>query len=383
MTSTDPLDDEVNSAGSVWSSGENRRLAPAYPWDRLLPLRALAESHREGIVDLGIGTPVDPTPEVVQAALQTASDNPGYPLTAGTPELRRAAASWLARRLDVNVEPAAVLPVIGTKELVAALPSQLGMGSGDLVVIPTLAYPTYEVGAGIAGAQVRVADQPDFDPGRGRTLVWLNSPANPSGRVLSAEQLRAWVDWARANDAVIASDECYAELWWDERPSSLLHEDVAAGDHRRLLSVHSLSKRSNLAGYRSGFVTGDPMLVKELLDRRRQTGAMVPGPIQAASVAALDDDEHVAVQVARYGARRSLLAAVITAAGFRIDDSSAGLYLWITRDEDCWATAEWFAERGILVGPGDFYGVAGARHVRLALSATDERVASAVARLAP
>ncbi len=376
MTSTDPPGSERSSR---WSEGALSRRLPDFPWDRLVPYRQIAQAHPAGLVDLSVGTPVDSTAELIQAALGTAADAPGYPLTAGSAELQSAAIGWLRRRLDVHAT--AVLPVIGTKELVAGLPLQLGMGPGDLVVIPELAYPTYEVGARIAGANVVVTDSPTFDHGHGRTLVWLNSPGNPNGRILSVAEQRTWVDWARRNDAVIVSDECYAELWWTDRPISLLHDSVCDGDNRGLLAVHSLSKRSNLAGYRAGFVTGDPNLIAELLDVRRNAGLMIPGPIQAAAAAALDDDEHVAEQVARYGLRRTTLAAALNTAGFRIEHSGAGLYLWATRDEDCWTTAVWFAERGILVAPGDFYGVAGHNFVRLALTATDERISSAAARL--
>ncbi|MEI7778260.1 MAG: succinyldiaminopimelate transaminase [Actinomycetes bacterium] len=376
MTSTDPPGSERSSR---WSTRALSLRLPDFPWDRLEPLRQIAQAHPVGVVDLSVGTPVDDTPELIQAELRAATNAAGYPLTAGSADFRRAAVAWLQRRLGVQVD--AMLPVIGTKELVAGLPTQLGMGRGDLVVIPGLAYPTYEVGARIAGADVLVADAPNFEPGHGRTLVWLNSPGNPNGRILSVAEQRTWVDWARRNDAVVVSDECYAELWWTEQPISLLHESVSGGDHRGLLAVHSLSKRSNLAGYRAGFITGDSALVAELLDVRRNAGLMIPAPIQAAAVVALDDDEHVAEQVARYGRRRTALAAALTAAGFRIEHSGAGLYLWATRDEDCWKTASWLAERGILVALGDFYGVAGHNFVRLALTATDERISAAVARL--
>jgi succinyldiaminopimelate transaminase len=333
-------------------------------------------------VDLSVGTPVDPTPEVVQAALRAAADAPGYPLTAGTAALRGSAAGWLRRRLGVDVDPGAVLPAIGTKELVAWLPTLLGLGAGDTVVIPALAYPTYDVGARLAGATVVASDSTHaLGPGR-VSLVWLNSPGNPSGRVLPAEHLAKVVAWARERDALVVSDECYVELPWSATPVSVLHPDVCGGSHEGVLAVHSLSKRSNLAGYRFGFVAGDPAAVRHLLAVRKHAGMMVPAPVQSAAVAALDDDAHVVQQRARYGRRREVLAAALVAAGLRIDHSEAGLYLWATRDEPCWDTVSWFADRGILVAPGDFYGSAGARHVRVALTATDERVEAAAVRLA-
>ncbi len=334
------------------------------------------------MVDLSVGTPVDPTPAVVRAALAEASDAPGYPLTAGTGAVREAAAGYLARRAGAGpLPPDAVLPTIGSKELVALLPTLLGLGPGDRVVLPELAYPTYEVGARLAGAEpVRSDGLAGLGPAR-VGLVWVNSPSNPTGRVLPPEHLRKVVAWARDRGAVVASDECYLEFGWEQRPLSILHPDVCGGSHDGVLAVHSLSKRSNLAGYRAGFVAGDPRLVAALLDVRKHAGLMVPKPVQAAMVAALSDDSHVAEQHARYAARRVALRAALVAAGFAVDHSAAGLYLWATRGEDCWSTVDELAGRGVLVTPGVFYGPAGARHVRVALTATDERVAAAVARL--
>ena len=326
-----------------------------------------------------MGTPVDPTPEVVQAALRAASDAPGYPTTAGRPELRAACAAWLARRAGAVVAPTAILPGIGSKEIVASLPRLLGLRPGSRVVIPRIAYPTYEVGALIAGCETVATDDPESVDGA--TLVWLNSPGNPTGAVLPAERAAQIVSWARDTGAVVVSDECYIELGWDTEPVSILHPDVCGASHEGVLSVNSLSKRSNLAGYRFGFVAGDPDLVGDLLAVRKHLGLMVPTPVQAAAVAALGDDDHVTEQKARYGRRRAVLLEALVAAGFRIDHSEAGLYLWATRDEPCWDTVRWFAENGIVVTPGDFYGPAGARHVRVALTGTDSDVVSFAERL--
>ena len=333
------------------------------------------------MVDLSVGTPVDPTPAVVQEALRAASNAPGYPTVHGTAQLRAAAAAWVSRTLGGTVDAADVLPTIGSKELVAALPGLLGLGPGSTVVLPALAYPTYRVGALVAGATVVTADALlTLGPQR-VDLVWVNSPSNPTGAVLPPEHLAKVVTWARERGAVVASDECYVELGWTRRPTSVLHPDVCGGSHERLLAVHSLSKRSNLAGYRAGFVTGDPALVAELLAVRKHLGAIVPGPVQAAMVAAMGDDVHVAEQRERYRARREVLLTALAAAGFTVEHSEAGLYLWATRDEPCWDTVAALAERGILVAPGDFYGPAGARYVRVSLTATDERVEAAAARL--
>jgi succinyldiaminopimelate transaminase len=357
---------------------------PEYPWDELAPLAEKARAFPGGAVDLSLGSPVDPVPSVVKQALAAAADAPGYPRTAGTPELRAAAVGWLARTLDVHVPPAAVLPVVGTKEFIAWLPTQLGLGVGDAVIYPSLAYPTYDVGARLAGATPVASDDLDESPDGNRPgLLWVNSPSNPTGRVLPVDSLRSAVEWARSRDCVLASDECYITLGWDVTPVSALHESVRGDSLSGVLGVFSLSKRTNLAGYRAGFVAGDPALIAELLHIRKQSGMIVPTPVQAAMTAALLDDAHAVEQRGRYEARRAVLAAGLEAAGFRIDHSEAGLYLWATRpDLDGRAACELLAaECGILVGPGYMYGAAGARHVRFALTAIDERVAAAAERL--
>ncbi|HEU4675492.1 MAG TPA: succinyldiaminopimelate transaminase [Motilibacteraceae bacterium] len=355
---------------------------PDFPWDRLAPYAATARAHAGGIVDLSVGTPVDPTPQVVREALVAAADAPGYPQTYGTPALREAVADWFARRRSApGVDPDGVLPTVGSKELVAWLPTLLGVGPGDVVVHPAVAYPTYDVGARLAGASPMPADAlTAVGPAR-VPLVWVNTPSNPTGRVLPVEHLRKMVSWARERGAVLASDECYAELGWEAEPVSILHPDVCGGSHENLLAVYSLSKQSNLAGYRAAFVAGDVALVRRLLEVRKHAGMIVPAPVQAAMVAALADDAHVAEQKERSRARRAVLLPALQRAGFAVEHSEAGLYLWATRGEDCWESVTWLAERGILVAPGEFYGRAGARHVRVALTATDERVEAAAERL--
>jgi succinyldiaminopimelate transaminase len=356
---------------------------PVFPWDTLADATATARAHPDGIVDLSVGTPVDEVAPVIREALAAASASPGYPATAGTPALRAAAVAALRRRYGVTALPErAVLPVIGTKEVIAWLPTLLGLGAADTVVVPELAYPTYDVGARLAGAQVLRADSLTQIGPQGPALVYLNSPSNPTGKVLGVDHLRKVVGWARERGVVVASDECYLGLAWDAEPLSVLHPDVCDGDHTGLLAVHSLSKTSSLAGYRAGFVAGDPALVAELLAVRKHAGMIVPTPVQAAMVAALDDDEHERVQRDRYAKRRDLLLAAVRGAGFTVEHSEAGLYLWATRGESGRATVAWLAERGILVAPGEFYGPAGEQYVRIALTATDERIAAAVARLA-
>lgn len=360
---------------------------PDFPWDSLAPAAARAAEHPGGIIDLSVGTPVDPTPEVAQRALIGAADSPGYPPTIGTPELRHAAAEWFARRRGATVPEAEILPVIGSKEIVAMLPSLLGLGAGDVVALPAVAYPTYDVGARLAGAEPFASDDPDRWPENTR-LVWLNSPGNPHGHVLSAEELRRIVAWARERGAVVAADECYAELAWAEPyvsagVPSLLADQVCGGDHTGLLVTYSMSKQSNVAGYRAALLAGDSAIISPLREIRKHAGMMMPGPVQAAMAALLADDAHVAEQRARYGRRREILAAAALAAGFRLDpDTAAGLYVWAAADAPSMAIVDALADRGILVAPGSFYGPAGEGHVRMALTATDERITEAARRLA-
>ncbi|BDM72440.1 succinyldiaminopimelate transaminase [Streptomyces nigrescens] len=356
---------------------------PVFPWDKLEPYKKTAAAHPDGIVDLSVGTPVDPVPELVQKALIDAADSPGYPTVWGTPALRDAITGWLERRLGARgVTHHHVLPIVGSKELVAWLPTQLGLGPGDKVAYPRLAYPTYEVGARLARADHEVYDDPrDLDPAHLK-LLWLNSPSNPTGRVLSKDELTGIVAWAREHGVLLVSDECYLELGWEADPVSVLHPDVNGGSYEGLVAVHSLSKRSNLAGYRAAFLAGDPAVLGPLLEIRKHGGMMTSAPTQAAVVAALGDDTHVREQRERYAARRTALREALLNHGFRIEHSEASLYLWATRDEPCWETVGALAERGILVAPGEFYGAAGERFVRIAFTATDERVAAAVRRLA-
>ncbi len=357
-----------------------------YPWDAVAPYAARAAEHPDGIVDLSIGSPVDPTPEVVATALAAATDAHAYPQTVGTPALREAIAGWYARRRGVpGLTPANVLPTVGSKELVALLPLLLGLGPGDVVVHPREAYPTYEVGARLIGATPVAADDPAEWPA-GTRLAWVNSPGNPDGRVLDAASLRAAVARARELGAVLASDECYAELGWEspwdrEAIPSALDPGVTGGDVRGILSVYSLSKQSNLAGYRAAFLAGDPDLVARLVTARKHLGLMLPAPVQSAMIAALGDDAHVRAQKERYRARRDLLKPALEHAGFRIDASEAGLYLWATEGRDAWQSIARLADLGILAGPGHFYGTHFPQHVRLSLTATDERVAAGARRL--
>ena len=363
-------------------SGYLSRRLPDFPWDTLADVTAKARAHPGGIVDLSVGTPVDDTPGFIQQALADASNAPGYPTVWGSDALHQAVIGYLATRWGAPaLTPRHVATAVGTKEVVAWLPTLLGLGADDLVVIPSLAYPTYEVGAVMAGAQFVRADTPGDVAGK-PALIWINSPANPHGATLGVDELRAWVGFARQTGAVLASDECYGEFGWTAEPVSVLDARVNDGDLTGLLGVFALSKRSNMAGYRAGFIAGDAALVQELVAVRKHLGLMVSAPVQVAMAAALGDQTHVEVQRGRYARRRTLMGDALTGAGFRLEASQGGLYLWATRDEDGRDSVAWLAQRGILVAPGDFYGPDGQNFIRVAMTATDERIAAAVARLA-
>ena len=361
-------------------------LLPQFPWDSLTRAKATAAAHEEGMVNLSVGTPVDEVAQIIRQGLSEGAAAPGYPQTVGTPELRTAIVAAMARRYGVTglesaVNGGNVLPVIGTKEAIGWLPFLLGVGAGHTVVIPELAYPTYEVGVRIAGAELLRADSLTQIGPASPTLMFINSPGNPNGKVLGVEHLRKVVEWARARDVIVASDECYLGLGWTEQPVSILDPRVCDGDFTNLLAIHSLSKTSNMASYRTGWFAGDADLIAELVSVRRHMGLMMPGPIQHATIAALNDDSQEAEQKQRYSDRREILRDALVAAGFRVDDSEGGLYLWGTRGEDCWQTVDWLAERGILVAPGSFYGPRGAQHVRVGLTATLNDIEVAAARI--
>lgn len=357
-----------------------------YPWDAVTPFRERAAAHPDGIVDLAIGSPVDPTPEVIRRALAQATDAHSYPQTVGTPALREAIVEWYARRRGVpDLRVDNVMPTIGSKELVALLPTLLGLGPGDIVVQPRVAYPTYAVGAQVVGATVVGEDDPARWP-EGAKLIWINTPGNPDGRTWTVPELAVAVQRARQLGAILASDECYAELGWDgpwatERVPSVLDPRVTDGSRANLLSVYSLSKQSNLAGYRAAFVAGCARVVGEILTARKHLGLMPPAPVQHAMEVALRDDEHVAAQKELYRRRRKVLRPALVAAGLRIDGSEAGLYLWATEGRDAWETMGRLADLGILAGPGPFYGDHSAEHVRLSLTAPLERIEAAARRL--
>ena len=363
---------------------------PEFPWDQLAPAKERAAAHPGGICDLSVGTPVDDTPAFIREALADASNAHGYPTVIGTTEVREAIVAWGKRRGMVDVGMNGVIPTIGSKEAVAWIPFLLGVRPGDTVLVPEVAYPTYDIGARLAGATPVAVDPTDPSSWPDAALVYLNSPGNPDGHVMSKDELRAVVVWARAHGAVVVSDECYAALPWSEPyvsegVPSLLDTDVCEGDASGLLVLYSLSKQSNLAGYRGALIYGDPALVATIVSVRKHSGLMVPAPVQHAMAVALHDTEHVERQRSVYAVRRALLLEALTDAGLDVDpDTAAGLYLWVAdpaNPTDSWALVNRLAELGILVAPGDFYGTAAHGRVRVALTATDERIQAAASRI--
>lgn len=360
-----------------------QRLAD-FPWDQIVTYRERASRHPGGMVNLSMGSPVDPTPDFIRRALSDASNAPGYPTTIGQPALREAIAEWFVRRAGApEVTADHVLPLIGTKELLAWLPTLLEVPASSAVAVPALAYPSYVAAINIAGAQIIFEDHPvAIDPSLDVRICYINHPNNPTGVVTTVDELRAIVQWARERNVVVVSDECYSEFGWTKQPHTILHPDVCGGDFTNLLAVNSLSKRSNMAGYRSGFFAGDQALVSRLLNIRKHLGVVMPTPIQAATIAALGDDAHVDTQRAIYRARRDKLTDALRGAGWHVPDCEGGLYLWIDKPgETAWESVAVLADLGILATPGDFYGPAGAGHVRVALTASDANVDDAVERL--
>ncbi len=347
---------------------------PDFPWDALAPFGATAKEHRAGAIDLSVGTPVDPTPEFIQSALRESANSPSYPVTMGTPELRASLTQWAKERLGATGD-FGVLPLIGSKEFVAWLPTFL---TSQSVLYPEVAYPTYLVGALLAKAEATTVGI-DAEKWPTAELAWVNSPSNPTGRVHSESEYRAAIEWSRSTGGVVVSDECYLEFGTNVTPTSILQ--FTDGENKNILAVHSLSKRSNLAGYRAAFVVGDPALIAQILEVRKHAGMMVSLPVQKAMIAALSDTAHVDQQRARYNARKSTLIPALEKAGFKIDFSDAGLYLWATRNEDCWTSVAWLAQLGILATPGIFYGAEGSQHIRIAMTATDAQISEAAARI--
>jgi succinyldiaminopimelate transaminase len=359
---------------------------PDYPWKSLKPYAEKAAQHKDGAIDLSVGSPIDPTPESVQQALKKFSNAPGYPSTAGTLEFRESVVEWFSRRRAVpGLDPDQVMPTIGSKELISWLPTFLGLGPGDVVVQPKVAYTAYAVGAALSGATLVSEDNPDNWP-ENTKLIWINSPGNPDGKVLDVAGFAKAVARARELGALLASDECYAELGWSdpwdkETIPSVLDPRVCGDSHDGILCVYSLSKQSNMAGYRAAFAVGAKELIRDLVNLRMHTGMIMPLPTQQAVIAALADSTHVAAEKEIYSKRRATLLAAVTSYGFEVTDSEAGLYLWATLGQDCWGTVDQMAALGIVVVPGSFYGEHATKHVRFSLTATDGDISQAALRL--
>ena len=336
----------------------------------MAPYGEKAKKYPGGFIDLSQGTPVDPTPTFIQEALTKASNSPSYPLTAGSSQLKDAIRVWATLNLGATGE-FDVLPVIGSKEFVALLPTFL---QSKTVLYPKIAYPTYLVGALMTSAKA-IPVEIDAKSWPTADLAWINSPSNPTGQVQSDSEILATINWARNNGSVIASDECY--LSFSKEAKSIL--SLTGGNNEGVLAVHSLSKRSNLAGYRAAFVIGDSKLIDQIRQIRKHAGLIVPLPVQQAMIAALSDNNHAIEQAERYEKRRIKLITALSKAGFSIEFSQAGLYIWCSKNEDCYKTVDWFANLGVLVTPGSFYG--SEKFIRIALTATDESIDLVVERI--
>jgi aspartate/methionine/tyrosine aminotransferase len=340
-------------------------------------LKAIADRHEGGCVDLSVGTPTDPAlPDVVNA-LSSSNTERGYPASIGSVAYRRAAADWMRRRFGVTIDSAQLAACIGTKEFVALLPQLLHLRTPerDTILFPAVSYPTYAMGATLAGCRAVAVPLDDKwrldiasisdDDARRALALWVNTPGNPAGGL---DDLGAVAAWGRAHDVPVFSDECYIEFTWAGAPRTILEH----GDDR-VIAVHSLSKRSNLAGARAGFYAGDGELVEYLSEVRKHMGLMVPGPVQAAAVAAFGDDAHVVAQRERYYRRLERAQQIMAAVGAPCDLPQGGFYLW---------AAAPLAERGgVLVSPGEFYGDAAADHVRVAVVQSDAQLDLVAARL--
>jgi len=360
---------------------------PPYPYDRLDPLKALAAAHEGGLVDLSVGTPCDPPPAAILVALGASGAEAGYPPSIGSSAFREASTDWLRRRFGVDVPGADVAACVGTKEFVASLPHLLRLRrpDKDTVLFPAVSYPTYAMGALLAGCRavpVAVDDRWRLDLGSveaadaERALcLWVNTPANPTGAV---DDLVAAATWGRAAGVPVFSDECYVEFTWAGPGHTILESGLDG-----VVAVHSLSKRSNMAGLRAGFYAGDPNLVHYLSEVRKHAGLMVPGPVQLAAGVALEDDEHVDAQRERYRERLALLRAAFDEAGIEVTAPQGTFYLWVpVPDGDAWAFTERLAkEGGVLVSPGEFYGADGRGHVRVAAVQPTARIDLAARRI--
>jgi len=360
---------------------------PPYPYDRLDPLKGLAAAHEGGLVDLSVGTPCDPPSAAVVAALGASGTEAGYPTSIGSPVLREAAAGWLHRRFGVEVPTTALAACVGTKEFVASTPHFLRLRAPDrdTVLYPAVSYPTYAMGAVLAGCRavpvavddgwhIDLSSINDEDAARALCL-WVNTPANPTGAV---DDLAAAAKWGRMHAVPVFSDECYVEFTWTG-PARTIVEHGLDG----LVAVHSLSKRSNMAGLRAGFYAGDGDLVHYLSEVRKHAGLMMPGPVQLAAGVALEDDTHVTEQRQRYRERLDLLRAAFVEAGVEVSAPEGTFYLWVSAPGgDAWAFTERLAkDAGILVSPGEFYGPDGDGHVRVAVVQPTVRLEMAARRL--
>ena len=375
--------------------------ASPYDWSRIASYKRTAKAAFGGMIDLSVGSPVDPVPQSVRAALADASNDPnayGYPATVGTADLRAAISEWFrdCRGVDLDACGATVVPTVGSKEAVALMASLLHFGAGDVIVQPTVSYPTYEIGTQLAGATVlKVDDVADVDSWQhvtGVRAVWVNSPCNPTGKVLSTSQMASIVAAAREIGAVVLSDECYALMTWDKPLTDdgsltdiaapcALNDTVCGSSAHGVLTLYSLSKQSNMAGYRTAFIAGDPELINPMIAYRKQIGQIIPGPVQSAMAAGLRDHASVCQQHDRYRDRLGTLVSALRAYGYATNLPDGALYVWVkAKSGDCWRDMAALAELGIIASPGEFYGAPA--YLRFSATASDKAIADAAERLA-
>ena len=361
---------------------------PPYPYDLLDPYRLKATQHDGGVIDLSVGTPCDPPPQEAIRALTESESERGYPPSIGSQEFRKSCQQWVKRCFDVDLDfERHIASCIGTKEFVVSAPTYLRLRTPDkdTVLYPEISYPSYAMGAHLSGCRAvpvkvdgkgqLILEELEPDDIERSLMLWVNYPSNPTGAIAD---LNAIADWGRSHDVPIFSDECYAEFVWGREPSTVLTSGLSG-----VVAVHSLSKRSNLAGIRVGFYAGDEDLVHWLKEVRKHSGKMVPGPVQAAASIAYSDDQHVEEQKLRYRNRLEFLQSCLKSLDIESELPQGSFYLWVHSGSiDAWDLVDRLAsEVGALAAPGTFFG--SSNHIRIAAVQPLEKLELISERLSP